>query len=124
MKYVVGTKKDGKSKKALTLDYTSSEEDGEGENRHCLITVSLSWESSKLRRYKDQLDKVHLENPTRHAIVQQKQRKMKTTMTSRAAPDKAPAWAVNISHNVEDVLKQKRYVQFSWPVYFDLVKIA
>ena len=83
-----------KVKKALTLDYTSSEEEGEGENRHCLITVSLSWESSKLRRYKDQLDKVHLENPTRHAIAQQKQIKMKTTMTSRAAPDKAPAYHI------------------------------
>ena len=55
----------------------SSEEDGEGEDRHCLITVPLPWESSKLRRHKDQLDKVYLENSTRHAIAQQKQRKKK-----------------------------------------------
>ena len=116
----MGTKKDGKSKKALTLDYTSSEEDGEWENRHCYITVSLSWESSKLWRYKDQLDKVHLENPTRHAIAQQKQRKMKTTMTSRAAPDKAPAWAVNISHNVEDVYSNKKDTSNFHGLYFSI----
>ena len=55
----------------------SSEEDGEGGDGHCLITVPLPWESSKLRRYKDQLDKVYLENSTRHAIAQQKQWKEK-----------------------------------------------
>ena len=78
----------------MTADYMSSEEDGEGEDKHCLIRVPLVWEFSRLRRYKDSLDKVFLENSSRHAIAQQKQRKKKDTMSSRAVPDKAPAWAI------------------------------
>ena len=78
----------------LTSDYMSSEEDGEGEDRHCLLRVPLPWESNRLRRYKESLDKVYLENSSRHAIAQQKQRKNKETASARGVPEKAPGWAV------------------------------
>lgn len=87
-------RKKQKVKEVLTVDYMSSEEDGEGEDKHCLITVPLPWESNKLRRYKDQLDKVYLQNSTRHALAQQKLRRKKNTVSSRVVPDKAPAWAI------------------------------
>ena len=53
----------------------SSEEDGEGEDLGTMVVVPLSWESAKLKKYKEHLDRLHLEGCSRSAPSLQKKHK-------------------------------------------------
>ena len=73
----------------------SSEEDNEGEDLGTLMIVSISWESTKLKKYKEQLDKTYLQGCTRNALSLQKKRKRKDFISRREQPKNAPSWAIN-----------------------------
>ncbi|MCU7801425.1 MAG: hypothetical protein KZQ70_15170 [gamma proteobacterium symbiont of Lucinoma myriamae] len=95
-------KKKEKVQSILNIEYISSEEDGEGDDVTKLMIIPLEWESDKLRRYKAHLDKLYLENTTRHALVQLKRRKRKDSVSSRKAPENAPSWTVRNSVDETD----------------------
>ena len=74
---------------ALTVDFTSSEE--EGENTVDRFTRPLTWESAALTSWKQQLDKQHYETTT---DIQKKKmlRTKRGEPSMRECPSYAPRW--------------------------------
>ena len=80
----------------------SSEEDGEGEDLGTIVVVPLSWESAKLKKYKEHLDRLHLEGCSRSALSLQKKRKRKDSCSRREQPKGAPAWLLKNSESLDE----------------------
>lgn len=81
-----------KADQILTLDFMSSDEDGEGDVRDVRV---LSWESIELRKIKKLMDTRFWENasPAQRCAIHAT-RKVRGIGSSRTVPKGAPAWTV------------------------------
>ena len=75
----------------MKIDYISSEESGDEAGTRNVRT--LVWESDKLKRYKQELDKASLESSSQSCLRALKNVQRPADLSSRTAPTNAPSWA-------------------------------
>ena len=91
--------KQGKCKKFLTVEYTSSDEselseDETGPDVKRFVTKRLAWEGPKLRELKDLLDLAYKRSLKPHVRNFQTERVVGERLSVRGPPQGAPKWTL------------------------------